>query len=424
MKRNFLFVLLLMTVSVFAQTLSKKEKEIIKKAELNHPVAIELLTKAVNINSGTFNLAGVKANGDLLEPEFKKIGFETRWISMPSEMKRAGHLFAERKGTKGKRVLLIGHLDTVFEPDSPFQSWAAMDSIAAGPGANDMKGGNIILLFALKALYDAGALNDTQIIVALHGDEENGGDPESISRRDIVEAAKRSDLALAFETATAFNYATVARRGASGWKLVTTGKRAHSSGVFSKNTGSGAIYEAARILNQFHNELQEEYLTFNPGMITGGATATQSAGAGTASGKSNIVAETAIVTGDLRFISEEQKNRAREKMKAIVANHLPHTTAEITFEDGIPAMFPSPGNYELLEKLSQVSQDMGLGEVKAWNPGQRGAGDISYVAPYISGLDGLGAMGGGAHSLNETINLKTFKDLTARAAILIYRLTR
>ena len=406
-----------------SQKLTKKEQEIIKKVEANHTAAIDLLARSVNINSGTFNIAGVKANGDLLEPEFRKIGFETRWIDMPVEMKRAGHLFAERKGTKGKRVLLIGHLDTVFEPDSPFQTWTANDSVASGPGANDMKGGNIILLYALKALHDAGVLKDTQIIVALHGDEENGGDPESISRRDIIEAAKRSDLALAFETATAFSYATVARRGASGWKLVTTGKRAHSSGVFSKNTGSGAIYEAARILNRFHNELQEQYLTFNPGMITGGATAEQKAGNGTASGKSNIVAETAIVTGDLRFISEEQKIRAREKMKAIVADHLPHTSASITFEDGIPAMFPSEGNYALLEKLSQVSKDMGLGEVKAWDPGQRGAGDISYVAPYISGLDGLGAMGGGAHSLSETMNLKTFKDLTARAAVLIYRLT-
>jgi glutamate carboxypeptidase len=406
-----------------SQKLTKKEQEIIKKVEANHTSAIDLLARSVNMNSGTFNISGVKANGDLLEPEFRKIGFETRWIDMPVEMKRAGHLFAERKGTKGKRVLLIGHLDTVFEPDSPFQSWTANDSVASGPGANDMKGGNIILLYALKALHDAGVLKDTQIIVALHGDEENGGDPESISRRDIIEAAKRSDLALAFETATAFSYATVARRGASGWKLVTTGKRAHSSGVFSKNTGSGAIYEAARILNRFHNELQEQYLTFNPGMITGGATAVQKAGNGTASGKSNIVAETAIVTGDLRFISEEQKIRAREKMKAIVADHLPHTSATITFEDGIPAMFPSEGNYALLEKLSQVSKDMGLGEVKAWDPGQRGAGDISYVAPYIRGLDGLGAMGDGAHSLSETMNLKTFKDLTARAAVLIYRLT-
>jgi len=423
--KHLMFLLLLVTLTAPAQKLTKKEKEIIQAVGRNNSSALLLLEQSVNINSGTLNIKGVRANGDLLEPEFKKIGFETRWIPMPEEMKRAGHLFAERKGTKGKRLLLIGHLDTVFEPDGPLQSWKLLnDSTASGPGANDMKGGNIILLFALRALHEAGVLNDTQIIVALHGDEEFGGDPETISRRDLVEAAKRSDLALAFEGATAFDAATVARRGSSGWRLKTTGLRAHSSAVFRPSVGSGAIYEAARILNEFHNELQEQYLTYNPGMIVGGSIAEMGAGEGTASGKSNIVAETAIVNGDLRFISEEQKNRTREKMKAIVARNLPQTSAVITFEDGIPAMSPTPGNYALLEQLNQASQDMGLGVVKAWDPGQRGAGDIAYVSNYISGLDGLGAMGSGAHSLDEKINLKTFKDLTARAAILIYRLSR
>lgn len=420
----FLCFLVMLCSLAEAQTLSKKEKEIIRNVANNYSASVDLLAKSVNINSGTFNKDGVKANGALLDPEFKQLGFETRWIDMPEAMQRAGHLFAERKGKQGKRILLIGHLDTVFEPGSSFDTWKLYDSIATGPGANDMKGGNIILLFALKALYQAKALDNTQIIVALHGDEEYAGDPESISRRDIVEAAKRSDLALAFEGATGFSYATVARRGASGWTLKTTGKRSHSSGIFTDNAGSGAIYEAARILNAFHDQLREPYLTYNPGLITGGSTATLDKGDATASGKTNIVAETAIVQGDLRFISEEQKIRTREKMKVIVANHLPGTSAEITFDDGIPSMPPTPGNYEILEKLNQVSKDMGLGEVKAWDPGQRGAGDIAYVAPYVSGLDGLGAMGKGSHSLKEAINLKTFQDLTARAAILIYRLTR
>jgi glutamate carboxypeptidase len=420
----FLCFLVMLCSLAEAQSLNKKEKEIIRNVANNYSASVDLLAKSVNINSGTFNKDGVRANGALLDPEFKQLGFETRWIDMPESMQRAGHLFAERKGKQGKRILLIGHLDTVFEPGSSFDTWKLYDSIATGPGANDMKGGNIILLFALKALYQAKVLDNTQIIVALHGDEEYAGDPESISRRDIVEAAKRSDLALAFEGATGFSYATVARRGASGWTLKTTGKRSHSSGIFTDNAGSGAIYEAARILNAFHEQLREPYLTYNPGLITGGSTATLDKGDATASGKTNIVAETAIVQGDLRFISEEQKIRTREKMKAIVASHLPGTSAEITFDDGIPSMPPTPGNYEILEKLNQVSKDMGLGEVKAWDPGQRGAGDIAYVAPYLSGLDGLGAMGKGSHSLKEAINLKTFQDLTARAAILIYRLTR
>lgn len=408
----------------FAQTLSKKEKEILKLIDSHHEESILFLRKTVNINSGTNNLKGVSEVGMLFNEEFKKAGFETRWIDMPAEMRRAGHLFVEKKGTKGKRLLLIGHLDTVFEPDSPFQAWVDQDSVALAPGANDMKGGDVIILYALKALQEAGVLKDAQLIVALHGDEENGGDPESISRKDIIDAAKRSDYALAFETATGFGFGTVARRGSSNWQLKVTGKRAHSGGVFSPGTGAGAIYEASRILNDFYKELPEKYLTFNPGIIVGGSTAEIESSVGQASGKSNVVAESAIVKGDLRFISEDQKTQTRKKMTEIVSRHLPMTDATITFEDGIPSMPPTDGNYKLLSELSKVSVDLGMGEVKPWDPGQRGAGDIAYIAPYISGIDGLGAMGRGAHSLNETIDLRTFNDLTKRAAILIYRLTR
>lgn len=424
MKNLLIVILSLACYSLTAQTLTKKEKEILKHIDANYDQSLAFLEKTVNINSGTFNATGVREVGALFDEEFKKIGFDTRWIDMPAEMKRAGHLFAEHKGTKGKRLLLIGHLDTVFEPDSPFQKWAANDSIAYAPGANDMKSGDVIILYALKALIESRAIDQSQIIVAMHGDEEHGGDPDSISRRDIIDAAKRSDYALGFETATGFGYGTVARRGASGWKLEVTGKRAHSSGVFNEKTGAGAVYEASRILSEFYEQLQEQYLTYNPGLIVGGSSAEINDGDGVASGKTNVVAEKVIVEGDLRFISEEQKLNARRRMEEIVAKHLPQTNATITFEDGIPSMPPVEGNYQLLSVLSKVSTEMGMGEVKPWDPGQRGAGDIAYVAPYISGIDGLGGMGSGAHTLSETLNLKTFKDLTKRAAILIYRLTR
>src|SRR5258706_14770904 len=122
------------------------------------------------------------------------------------------------------------------------------------------------------------------------------------------------------KTGTGMDYATIARRGSSGWTLTVTGKQAHSGGIFNKNTGAGAIYESARILNRFYNELHEQYLTYSPGIILGGTqVALDSSGTeGTASGKINIVPNTTIVKGDLRFISEDQKNKVREKMKAIV----------------------------------------------------------------------------------------------------------
>lgn len=425
--KNFVTTLILatLTLSTSAQ-LSKTEQKVMKNVDGSIAKCIALLEQVVNINSGTLNPEGVKRVGEIMRAEFDKLGMETRWIEMPGEMNRGGHLVAESKGTKGKRMLLIGHLDTVFEPSSDFQKFERKDTIAYGPGTNDMKGGNLVILFALKALHDAGLLKDTRVAVIMHGDEENSGEPETISRKDIIELAKRSDVALAFETGTGFDVATVARRGSSSWELELKGKQAHSAGVFTPNVGAGAIYEAARILDQFYKELPEQYLTFNAALIAGGTTVERdSSGAElTASGKTNIVPNTAIVKGDLRFISKEQLAAARKKMTDIVSKNLPQTQAKITFFDGIPSMPPTEANMKLLEVYSKVSVDLGLGPVKAYDPGRRGAGDISYVAEYLPCLDGLGAMGGSAHAPGEYINLKTLDEQVKRAALMIYRMSK
>ena len=327
-----------------AQRLNRTEKKIVEKVKSLDQASIAFLEKVVNINSGTMNLEGVKAVGEEFDAAFKAIQFNTEWIEMPEEMNRAGHLFARIDGKRGKKLLLIGHLDTVFEADSPFQTFERDGDFAYAPGGNDMKGGDVAILFALRALHELNLLKDAGIIVALTGDEERTGKPLSISRKDLIEAAKVSDIALGFETATGFNNATIARRGASGWKVETAGKRAHSSGVFSDRTGAGAIFELSRILNQFYEEVRgEEYLTFNPGNLLGGTFVNYEnlKSSGTAYGKSNVVAQTAVVHGGLRFISEEQKQRARAKMRVIVADHLPSTNATITFTDSYPAMGPT-----------------------------------------------------------------------------------
>ncbi|MEQ6124621.1 M20/M25/M40 family metallo-hydrolase [Pseudotenacibaculum sp. MALMAid0570] len=411
--------------TTYGQKLSRKEKKIVKTIEKNNQEAIQFLEKVVNINSGTMNHKGVKEVAFEFKKKFDEINFQTNWIDM-SQVNRSGHLFAEKKGKKGKRILLIGHFDTVFEEDSPFQKFKKInDTLAYAPGGNDMKGGDVIMLYALKALADNNLLKDAQIIVAYTGDEESTGKPLTISRKDLIEAGKRSDVALGFETATGYDNAAIARRGSSGWKLEVTGKRAHSSGVFNERVGAGAIFEVSRILNEFYNKVRgEQYLTFNPGIILGGTKVSFESvlSKGDAFGKSNVVAQTAVVKGGLRFISEEQKENARKKMKEIVANNLPKTSAKITFVDSYPAMFPKEGNKKLLEKLSQVSIDLNQGPVHPYDPSKRGAADVSFVAQYVNCLDGLGAMGRGAHTPNETVNLKTFEALTKRAALLIYRL--
>jgi len=425
---SILSVTLLFLQFSFAQKLSRTEEKIVDQVRLLNEESIDFLEKVVNINSGSLNLEGVKAVGAAFRTEFDAIGFKTRWIDMPEEMNRAGHLFASIEGTKGKRLILIGHLDTVFEKNSPFQAFEQInDSMAYGPGANDMKGGDVVVLYALKALSNLNLLNKSTITVAFTGDEESTGKPLSISRKELIEAAKKSDIALGFETATGFNNATIARRGASGWKVEVEGVRAHSSGVFSERTGAGAIFEMSRILHRFYDEVRgEEYLTFNPGNLMGGTFVDYDAKAsgGSVFGKTNVVAQKAIVHGGLRFISEEQKENARAKMRAIVAENLPQTKATISFTDSYPAMGPTAGNQAVLEELNKVSLALGQGGVSAYDPGRRGAADISFVADYVDGLDGLGTMGRGAHTPQETVNLKTINDLIQRTALLIYRLTR
>lgn len=427
MKKFFLLPLLvLFSFNLYAQDLSETEQKILDRIDANHSEALEFLETNVNINSGTLNFEGVKKVGENYIQAFNELGFETQWIPQ-DEVNRAGHFFAEQKGDKGKKLLLIGHLDTVFEPDSPFQEFEMLnDSVATGPGVNDMKAGNVMILYALKALKEANAIPNAQIIVAFTGDEEKAGSPTSISRKDLVDAAKRSDVALGFETASGVSYATVARRASFSWKLEVTGRQAHSSGIFSDYTGAGSVYETSRILNRFYEELREENLTYNVGVILGGNEVDydEENMRGSVSGKTNIVPKKTIAHGGIRFLTTEQGERAFAKMREIVSAHLPQTSAELTIYEGYPPMEPTDGNMELLSVLSELSQDLGLGEVKAYDPGRRGAADISFVANYVDGLDGLGAMGSGAHGPNETVNLKTYKELTKRAALLIYRLTQ
>ncbi len=433
--------------------LSKEEQKVMDYIDANMPRAIALLKESVDINSGTLNIEGVKKVGAIFAREFEKANFKTKWIPMPDSLRRAGHLVASigfnnaaattatkekktsskkktelAKTNKGKKLFLIGHLDTVFEPDMPANPFTMLnDSTATGQGVTDMKGGDVVMVIALQALQAQGLLKDANIIAYLTGDEEHAGSPREVSRGDFIETAKQTDIALAFEGANGLNSVATARRGASGWLLNVKAKTGHSSGVFTPSAGYGAIYEAARIVNEFRVQLStEKYLTFNPGVFIGGSEMNydETKATGTAIGKSNIISPAVTVTGDLRFLTEEQKINARKKMQAIVDQSLAGTKATIEFQDGIPSMAPTEGNNKVLEVISGVTQSMGLGATTAGDPGSRGAGDISYIAAYVDCIDGLGSSGRGAHAPGETINLKELPYLIKRAALTIYRLSK
>src|SRR5689334_5174368 len=312
--------------------LTPKEQTMVRTVDAEQQRTTDMLQRWVDQNSGSHNLAGVRAVRDLVEPEFKQLGFKTEWIDM-KDAGRAGHLVARHLGSRsGKRLLLIAHLDTVFEPDSPFQRWTREGDWAHGPGSGDDKGGIAVILAALRAMRAAGTLNNSNITVFMTGDEEDAGDPLTISRRDLIAEGKKADVALDFEDLSQkdgpngpVDMGSIARRSAGSWTVTVTGHSAHSSGVGAPGVGWGAIYELARILDAFRRELPEDKLTYNVGLIGGGQTAQLDSGRIRlqATGKTNIIAATAVARGDLRAISEEQIQRTRTKMRAIVAQSLP-----------------------------------------------------------------------------------------------------
>jgi glutamate carboxypeptidase len=428
MKKLLYLSLLAITPFLTQAQLTSSEKKLIDYVNAHLDPALQLLTNSVNINSGTLNIEGVKKVGALYAAELEKLGFTIQWVNEPDSLHRAGHLVATHTGKKGKKLFLIGHLDTVFEPDMPTGPYTKLnDSTATGQGVNDMKGGDVVIITALQALQATGLLKDMNVIAYFTGDEERSGTPHYLARKDFIDRAKTCDFALGFESAGGLDHVVAARRGASSWFLDITATTGHSAMILTDKYGDGAIYEAARILNTFREQLgAEQYLTFNPGLIIGGSeiNVDPQDAHGSASGKSNIISPATKVSGDLRFLREPQKDSARDKMRAIVAASLPGTHATIRFADGLPSMEPTPGNLRLLAAIDKTSHDMGLGPVAMDDPAVRGAGDISDIAHYIDCLDGLGASGAGAHRAGETINLKQFPFLIQRAAILMSRLSR
>ena len=413
--------------------LTPAETRMIATVDGERERTLAMLERWVNVNSGSHNLAGVETVHRLIRAELEPLGFAVRWLPMV-QTGRAGHLVAHHPGRRGtKKLLLIGHLDTVFEPDSPFQKWVRTGNFATGPGASDDKGGDAVMVAALRAMQAAGTLRNADITVFLTGDEEDSGSPLDVARRDLIAAGKVTDVALDFEglvqqpaaDGKLLDMGSVSRRGAAGWTVSVTAKPGHSSGIFSKEAGDGAIYELARVIEAFRTQLTDDKLTYNVGLIGGGQEAVLDRGKIrlTASGKTNIIAATAVARGDLRALTAEQFARTVAKMKTIVAAPLPGASSHISFdEDAYPPMAPTPGNRALLARLNMVNADLGLATMAELDPLKRGAGDISFVAADVDGLAGLGPASTGDHTAAETVDLGSIFRQAKRAAMLMSRL--
>lgn len=418
---------LLAALPAAAQTPAESKMASTITAETDRHVA--LLERLVNQNSGSLNIDGVAKVGAMVRAELDPLGFAVEWIDM-KETGRAGHLVATHKGNgKGKRILLIAHLDTVFEPESPFQKFVRDGNRATGPGIGDDKGGIVVIIAAMRAMQAAGTLKNADIKIVLTGDEERTGAPLAVARRDLIAAGKWADVALEYENLAredGKDTGTVARRSSTNWTLRTTGKTGHSSGVFGASLGYGAAYELARILDEFRRTLPEPNLTFNVGVMAAGTPATLADNnyQVSAGGKTNIVAAEAVARGDLRALTPEQEAKTRAAMQAIVAKNLPGTTASLDFQEGYPPMAPTDGNRALLAKLNAVNRDLKLPEMAEMDPARRGAADSAFVAADVDTLAGLGVAGGNAHAEGEWVDLTSIPLQALRSAAFITRLSR
>jgi glutamate carboxypeptidase len=409
--------------------LSAPETKMVALVDAEYERSITLLEKLVNQNSGTMNFPGVKTVGDMMRAELEPLGFKVQWIDM-AKAGRSGHLVATKAGKKGaKRLLLIAHLDTVFEADSPFQTFVRNGDKAVGPGAGDDKGGMVVIVSALRAMQAAGTLKDASIEIHMTGDEEDAGDPIDVTRAPLIAAGKTADVALDFEGLSIENgkdMGVISRRSSNSWKLEVSGVTGHSSLIFDTTYGDGAAFELARILHRFRTELPEQNLTFNVGLVAAGQEVNfdNDGVRVSAKGKTNIIPGLALARGDFRTLSEEQSAHVRAKMLDIVAASAPKTKATISFDPGsYPAMAPTEGNKALLDNLNAVNRDLGLAEQPALDPLKRGAGDISFVANDVDGLVGLGVYSKGDHAPGETVDLASIKRQAKRAAILMTRLS-
>ncbi len=408
--------------------LSRAEQRMLTTVDSEQGRTLGLLERWVNQNSGSLNIAGVKAVAQMVRPEFEALGFKTEWIDL-KRVGRAGHLVARHKGNgRGKRMLLIAHLDTVFEPHSPFQRWVRRGYQAEGPGAGDDKGGIAVIVAALRAMQAAGTLKNADITVFMTGDEEDAASPIAVTRDPLIAAGKWADVALDFEGLAVeggLDMGSTARRSSDGWTVTVTAKSGHSSGIFGADAGYGAIYELARIIDSFRRELPESKLTYNVGLVGGGETLELGADKIRigATGKTNIIAPKAVARGDLRALTPEQIASTKAKMQAIVAQSLAGTKAELSFDEGgYPPMAPTAGNLALLAQLNAVNTDLALPEMRELDPAKRGAGDISFVARDVDSLAGLGAAARGSHAPGETVDIPSIFRQAKRAAILMSRL--
>jgi glutamate carboxypeptidase len=394
--------------------LSSEEKSVIDGIDRRRPELEPFLRALVDRNSFTANAAGVNQVGDEMAARLRRLGFRIAEVVSG----RAGRtLVARRRGDGTRRLLLLGHLDTVHAPDSAFRGYvpaAGASDVATGPGAADMKGGLVVLDAALAALEDAGSLAGHDVVVILAADEEAG----SATSADVIRGeAADAQLGLCFEAGRVAGNATTfvtARRGYGRFSLAVSGRAAHA-GV-DPGAGASAILELARktVALEALND-PAAGTTVNVGVVRGGTSA-------------NVIAGSASAEVEYRWSDEDAAIDLEDAVMGIVTRHGPSTggpgalSAQIRDHVKRPAMVRSEAIAEAAARLVVCGRDLGL-ELQEESRG--GSSDAAFVADAgCTALCGLGAVGGAFHTDQEWVRPSSLAARAALAALFMHRFLR
>ena len=366
------------------------------------------------INSGSHNLEGLEKMGAAVAEAFSSLGaeLEVREARRGEKINDRGELekvtfgpvyHFKKRPSANRKVLLTGHLDTVFPKDHPFQKPVNLDgNTLNGPGVADMKGGILVMLVALEALERSGMAGSLGYEILLNSDEEVGS---TGSAAILTECAKACDFGMTFEPAWADGTLAGERKGSGNFSVIMHGRGAHAGREFEK--GVNAIAALAELVT----ELQalngtEQGLTINPGLITGG-TAT------------NVVPDLAICQFNVRVKTVDQQTwferefkrildryNARQGLKAESHGHFTRVPKILT-----------EANKKLFEVLKGLGQEIGI-EV-AWAPTGGCCDGNNLAAAGLPNIDTLGVRGGKIHTDKEFALLDSFTERAKLSTLLL-----
>jgi glutamate carboxypeptidase len=364
---------------------------------------LNLIEELVNIDSGSVNKTGVDMVGNRLKAEYEKIGFRIHEVP---QREYGNHLIIQHQKADEPEILAIAHMDTVFPfgtaEERPFRR---NGNIAYGPGVIDMKSSLVTLLYAMKALIKEGSPHYKNVQIILNSDEEIGSPS---SKELIINAAEGKKYALIMEPARKDGSLVSSRRGKGNYTLNVIGRAAHSG--IEPEKGRSAIEELAHKVIQMH-ELNdhENGISVNVGLIEGGSSV-------------NTVSDHASAQMEIRIAESDQGHRVEEKMEKICSRtDVPGT--EITLEGEInrPPMEKNKRNKQLLRKIMLVGEEMGI-EITDTSTG--GGSDASFTsAAGIATIDGMGPVGGNAHSDKEYLEISSLTERTLLLAKVIENLS-